>query len=120
MTTQTLTFVRRNMDAPDDRWEFNNGKIEFAELEDAKIVRATFKPGWRWTKDVKPSMRKNLSRYRHTVYVISGRLIMQAEDGTECELKPGDCTLFVPGNDAWVLGDEPFIGIGVLSGSLTG
>jgi len=32
------------------------------------------------------------------------------EDGTELELGPGDAYIIEPGHDAWVEGDEPFVG----------
>ncbi len=32
------------------------------------------------------------------------------DDGTELELGPGEAYVIEPGHDAWVLGDEGFIG----------
>jgi quercetin dioxygenase-like cupin family protein len=47
----------------------------------------------------------------HIQYVISGRLMIAEEDGTEMELVPGDFAVIAPGHDAWVLGNEPFVAI---------
>jgi hypothetical protein len=33
------------------------------------------------------------------------------EDGTEFDLGPGDIAITAPGHDAWVLGDEPCVGL---------
>jgi hypothetical protein len=33
------------------------------------------------------------------------------DDGSEAEFGPGDVGSIPPGHDAWVVGDEPFIGI---------
>ena len=32
------------------------------------------------------------------------------QDGTEGETGPGDAYVIEPGHDAWVVGDEPFVG----------
>jgi quercetin dioxygenase-like cupin family protein len=111
MTTATATVLRKNLNAPDETREFNNGKIEFVNLEDIKIARVTLKPGWRWSKDVKPSVKSKLCPSHHLQYVISGRLMVRMEDGTEFEMRPGDCVSIAPGHDAWVLGGDPFVAI---------
>jgi hypothetical protein len=33
------------------------------------------------------------------------------DDGTEGEFGPGEVQRLSPGHDAWVVGDEPFIGL---------
>jgi uncharacterized cupin superfamily protein len=42
--------------------------------------------------------------------VQSGRLHVAHEDGTESEVGAGDAYLIEPGHDAWVVGDESFVG----------
>ena len=32
-------------------------------------------------------------------------------DGVELEAGPGDVFEFPPGHDAWVIGDEPYVGL---------
>jgi mannose-6-phosphate isomerase-like protein (cupin superfamily) len=39
-------------------------------------------------------------------YVVSGRMKIVMDDGTEAEVGPGDAALIPPGHDAWTLGDE--------------
>ena len=36
---------------------------------------------------------------------------MKMKDGSEFDLGPGDVSLVPPGHDAWVIGNEPAIGI---------
>ena len=33
------------------------------------------------------------------------------DDGTEEEFSPGDAAVIPPGNNAWVVGNEPVVGI---------
>ncbi len=45
----------------------------------------------------------------HFQYMVSGRLIIQTEDGKEYESGPGDVVKLAAGHDAWVLGDEAVV-----------
>ena len=44
-------------------------------------------------------------------YLVSGRMHVVADDGTEVDLSAGDAYRIEPGHDAWVLGDEPVVGL---------
>jgi ethanolamine utilization protein EutQ (cupin superfamily) len=41
--------------------------------------------------------------------VLSGRLHVRRDDGTEAEAGPGDVVVIPAGHDAWVVGDEPCV-----------
>jgi hypothetical protein len=45
----------------------------------------------------------------HTHYVISGRLKVKLDDGTEEEFGHGDIAYVPPGHNSWVIGNEPLI-----------
>jgi quercetin dioxygenase-like cupin family protein len=47
----------------------------------------------------------------HTQYFVSGRLKVVMDDGTEEEFGRGDVFYVPPGHNAWVVGDEPVVGI---------
>ena len=36
---------------------------------------------------------------------------MRHDDGSEADLGPGDAYVIEPGHDAWVTGDESFVGL---------
>jgi mannose-6-phosphate isomerase-like protein (cupin superfamily) len=102
----------RNLDKkPDDVRKFTNGKVELANLGDATIGRITLEPGWKWSKDVKPIANTNSCQLPHTQYVISGRLRVRMDDGTEQEFGLGEAMYIPPGHDAWVAGNEPFVAV---------
>ena len=42
---------------------------------------------------------------------MSGSMHIQHDDGTEHEIGPGQAYLIEPGHNAWVVGDEPFVGL---------
>ena len=111
MISSTLKALWKSLDAPDEVRGFSNGRIELVHLADVTIGRVTLRPGWKWSKDLKPIVKTESCEAPHTQYVISGRLLIAMDDGTRSELKAGDAAVIPPGHDAWVLGDEPFIAI---------
>jgi hypothetical protein len=66
--------------------------------------------GWRWSDCVKPVAGTESCRARHVGVVHSGRLAVRHDDVTEVELGPGEAYIIEPGHDAWVVGDERFVG----------
>ena len=47
----------------------------------------------------------------HLGYLVSGSLHVRADDGSEVDLSAGNAYRIAPGHDAWVLGDEPVVGL---------
>lgn len=70
------------------------------------IARTEHKPGWRWSKDMKPIARTPSCQHHHHGVVLSGRLQVVSEEGGQRLLGPGDVFDIHPGHDAWVVGDE--------------
>ncbi len=79
-------------------------------MANATAARFTFEPGWRWSECVKPVVGTDSCQARHVGVVQAGRLHVAHEDGSEIEVGTGEAYLIEPGHDAWVVGDEPFVG----------
>ena len=103
--------MKKSLDSPDDIRKFNNGEIRFLHLEDTTIACLRLEPGWQWSKDVQPIVNTQTCMEAHIQYVLSGRLLITMDDGTEMELKSGDAAVIPAGHQAQVLGSEPFIAI---------
>jgi hypothetical protein len=99
----------KNTDTPDDTINFEHGELSLVNLTGFTVGRADFRPGWRWTTDVKPRAGTDSCQIPHSSYVVSGRFHVKMDDGRELELGPGDAHLVSPGHDAWVVGDEPCV-----------
>jgi hypothetical protein len=91
--------------------EMKRAKLEAVSIGEAKVARFVLKKGWKWSTDIKPLVNTEWCEAPHFQYQISGRLHMKLRDGTEFEIGPGDVSSVPPGHDAWVIGDEPAIGI---------
>jgi hypothetical protein len=85
--------------------------VQIVELGSAKAARMTLEPGWRWSECIKPVVGTESCQARHIGTVVSGRLHVVHTSGQEVEVGPGDAYRFEPGHDAWVVGDEPFVGL---------
>lgn len=101
----------KNIDTPDEKHTFEHGDVQIVNLTGMTLGRATFRPGWRWSTDVKPLVGTESCQLPHSSYVVSGRLRVRMDDGTERELGPGDAHIVSAGHDAWVVGDEPCVAI---------
>ncbi len=53
----------------------------------------------------------------HFGYCLAGRLHVRMNDGEEFEIGPGDVSRIPPGHDAWVVGDEPYVGLDFVDGA---
>lgn len=102
---------KKSMTSPDETRTFEKGKVELAKVGNISIGRGTLEPGWSWEKCVKPIVKTDSCQAPHTQYVISGRLRVRMDDGSEEEFGPGDVGYVPPGHNAWVVGDEPFIAV---------
>ena len=100
--------VRKSLDSPEETrpFEADKGQLELVNLDGGAVGRATFQPGWQWSKHVKPIAKTESCQASHLGYFISGRMKVVMDDGEEQEFGPGDFMICPPGHDAWIVGDE--------------
>ena len=108
-------FEVKSHNSPDEVRAPNKTRVEVVKLNDYTIGRFNFEPGWRWSECVKPVAKTDHCQASHVGYAVSGSIIVQLTDGTKKTIKPGDSYTIPPGHDAWVVGDEAFVGIEVMS-----
>jgi hypothetical protein len=101
---------KKNIGSPDETRDIPNGKLELLNLPGLVVGRATFQPGWKWSESVKPIAGTDSCEVHHNGYAMSGRLHIAMDDGSEMDVGPGDAFVIPPGHDAWVVGNEPFVG----------
>ena len=90
-----------------------HGGAVLGDAGGAAILKGTFEPGWRWSADVAPIAGTASCQVRHLGYVISGGMHITFDDGTECDIGPGDVFDLPAGHDAYVVGDAPCVMVDV-------
>ena len=102
----------KSLDAPDETRPFaSHGQMDVVQLADTTVGRGVFEPGWRWSEAVKPIAGTDSCQAHHTIYIVSGRMGVRMDDGSEHEIGPGDVAVIPAGHDAWTVGNEACIGV---------
>jgi hypothetical protein len=109
MDTQHAAIIKRSYDEPDARRTPPHAAVDVVHLGNHASARLTLQPGWRWSESVKPVVGTELCEVLHVGVAHAGRIGVVHGDQT-VEIGPGDVYLIEPGHDAWVVGDEPFVG----------
>ena len=100
----------RGFDSPDETRTPDKTEVAVVRLGGATAARMTFEPGWKWSECVKPVAGTDSCQVRHVGVAQSGKLHVEHEDGSTIDVAPGDAYVIEPGHDAWVVGDERFVG----------
>lgn len=100
----------RGFDSPDETRTPEKTKIDVVHIGATAVARFDLQPGWRWSECVKPVAGTDSCQARHVGVVQSGKLGVRHDDGSEAELAPGEAYVIEPGHEAWVIGEEPFVG----------
>ena len=108
-------FETKSHNMPDELRKPDKTLIEIIRLDGFTLGRLNLEPGWRWSECIKPVVHTDSCQVSHAGYAISGSIVVRMNDGTEKTIAAGESYTIPPGHDAWVVGDEPFVGIEVMS-----
>jgi len=107
-----LEVILKSFENPDETRRFEKGKFEIVHIGGMTVGRATYEPGWKWSRHVSPLAGAPLCAIEHVGLVISGRAMAAMQDGREIELKPGELFHIPPvPHDSWVIGEDPYISL---------
>ena len=109
---------RRSFTEPEDTRRFPNGTLRTIALGETVLGEYRLEPGWRWSTAVKPIVGTPSCQHHHIGYAIQGHLHAVTQDGTIIDIRAGDAYEIPPGHDAWVMGDDTYVGV-EFSGSRT-
>tara|TARA_B100000035_G_scaffold305211_1_gene305784 strand:- start:1100 stop:1462 length:363 start_codon:yes stop_codon:yes gene_type:complete len=109
---KNLNVIVKRFDKPDEVSHFDKGVFETIKINGTVIGRATYEPGWKWSKHVGPKINKDYCDVEHLGMVISGQATAASPNGEITVFKPGDI-FYVPkeDHDSWVVGDEPYVSL---------
>jgi hypothetical protein len=100
----------RDFDSPDETRKPDKTQVDVVRIGGTTAARFAFEPGWRWSECIKPIAGTESCQVRHVGVVQTGRMGIRHEDGTELEIGAGEAYVIEPGHEAWVVGDEGFVG----------
>jgi hypothetical protein len=104
--------ILKRFENPDEVRVFDKGRFEIVHIGGLTIGRASYEPGWKWSKDVAPLAGTPLCEVEHVGLVLSGHAVAAFADGRHTELTPGSLFYIPPvPHDSWVVGDEPYVSL---------
>lgn len=116
MPTNIVTQLEvKSHNTPDEKRRPDKTEIDIVKVGDYTIGRMTFSPGWRWSDCIKPVVQTESCQNNHVGFCVSGALSVETTDGNRISINGGNSYTIPPGHDAWVEGDQPFVGIEFLS-----
>ena len=112
MTPLSTDVILKRFETPDETREMAKGRFELIHLGGLTIGRATYEPGWQWSKHVGPTVGARLCIVEHVGLVLAGVAAVSFEDGRVVELKAGELFHIPPEpHDSWVIGDEQYVSL---------
>ena len=96
------------MDATERR-DIGGVRVDIAHAGSGRIRRLIYPPGFRWSKDVKPTVHTDACMHAHVGFLASGRINIQFADGCVREYAAPAFLVIEPGHDGWIPGDEPAV-----------
>src|SRR6516165_2777241 len=85
MNNGQVAIILKSFDAPDEVRVMQKGKFELVHLGGITIGRATYEPGWKWSKHVGPSVGATRCPVEHVGLVLSGTATVAFDDGRVVE-----------------------------------
>ena len=83
---------------------FNNAKIEAVNVRNQRVMKLTLQPGWKWSSDIKPTVGTDSCQASHLGVIVSGKVCVKHDDGTEMSYSAGDAYSIAAGLVGWVVG----------------
>lgn len=112
-----LDAILKRFDAPDETRTFEKGRFEIVRLGGLTIGRATYEPGWIWSRHVGPKLGLARCPLEHVGMVVAGTATAEFEDGRVLTFRAGDL-FHIPADphDSRVVGDAPYVSLHFLGG----
>jgi mannose-6-phosphate isomerase-like protein (cupin superfamily) len=93
--------------------EFEHGRLTWGTVGEYTAWKLTAEPGWRYSQHLGPLEGTESCQEDHLVFIVSGRMGTWMDNGEELENGPGDAVRIPPGHDAWTVGEDTLIALGV-------
>jgi adenylate/guanylate cyclase family protein len=109
VTDRLVTARSKNLGNPDETVRFPGIVQNTIELGDLTVAHTVLEAGWRWSKDVQPTVGGSRCQARHVGTVLSGAFAVEFPDGSRAELHAGDVYDIPPDHDGYTVGESPCV-----------
>jgi uncharacterized cupin superfamily protein len=100
----------KSFDEADETRTPDKTRVDIVRVDGVQAARFTMEPGWKWSECIRPVAGTETCQAHHIGVVISGIMHVVNADGSEMEAGAGNVYVIEPGHDAWVVGDDTFVG----------
>jgi len=83
--------------------------LDMVRTGNARVKRAIYPVGFRWSKNIKPITGTDQCMHAHVGFIAQGRIHMEFADGCVKEFIAPQVFVIEPGHDGWVVGQEPAV-----------
>ena len=84
-------------------------RLDVGRAGAARVKRLVYRPGFRWSVDMKPIVGTDLCMHAHVGFLARGEIHIEYADGCVVEHKAPQIVAIDPGHDGWVVGNEPVV-----------
>ena len=95
--------------AGSERRDIGGAQVDVMHAGAARIRRIVYPVGFRWSRNVKPSVKTDSCLHAHVGFLARGRIQGEYSDGCRFEFTAPQGVVIEPDHDAWVVGDEPAV-----------
>ena len=81
-------------------------QAEIVKVGNGRVKRAVYPPGFRWSTDMRPTVRTERCMHAHIGFLARGHIQGEYADGCTFDYVAPQVVAIDPGHDAWVVGDE--------------
>jgi hypothetical protein len=92
-----------------ERRDIGGADIAQVRAGDARVRRAIYPAGFRWSRHVKALAGTDRCMHAHVGFLARGRIHGAYADGCRFEYTAPQVVVIEPDHDAWVEGDEPAV-----------
>ena len=92
-----------------ERRDINGVRIEITRAGDGRIRRVIYPVGFRWSKNMKPTLRTDYCMHTHIGFIAQGTIGVEYADGCRRKFTAPEAVTIEAGHDGWVEGNEPAV-----------
>lgn len=85
--------------------EINGVRVELTRAGEGRIRRVIYPRGFRWSKDMQPTVGTDSCQHTHVGYLVEGSIEIQYTDGCRVSFAAPQAVVIEAGHDGWVTGD---------------